>query len=171
MTPARWMALAFGALAVSSAPYVAREGYKLIAYPDPVHGAALPTYCAGLTGGGVKVGQKFTEQECLRLTMISRVEHIVPILTCVPDDVPISPRTETFLGTMASMSDNIGHPTFLRSTMCREMQAGRYRQACDAILLYKRAGSQDCSAPGNRVCAGLWKDRITSRATCLAAVP
>jgi len=171
MSPARAMQLLFAALAVSTAPYVAREGWKLIAYPDPVHGAAVPTYCAGLTGGGVKVGDRFTEQDCVRLTMLSRVEHIVPISSCIREDIPVSPRTETFLGVMATMSDNIGTNGFLRSSMCREMQAGQYRKACDSILLYNRAGKQDCSAPGNRVCAGLWADRQRSHITCLANLP
>lgn len=174
MTPARWMTLLFAALAVSSAPYVAREGWRLQAYPDPVHGAAVPTYCAGLTGKGVKVGETFTKQECLRRTMLSRVEHIVPIMPCVREDIPISPSTETYLGNMATMSESIGTDGFGRSSMCREMRAGNYRAACDAILLYKFAGRVDCSTPGNRICSGLWSGpggRLESHKLCLKSLP
>lgn len=172
MTPANWMRLAFAALAVSSAPYVAREGWKLVAYPDPVHGAKVPTYCAGLTGGGVKVGDRFTEEECIRLTMISRVKHITPIRPCVREDFPINERTIEYLGTMASMSDNIGTAGFLGSSMCRHMKAGNYKAACDAILAWKKSGPiKDCSDPKQRVCRGLWADRLKSHKACLESLP
>ena len=64
-----------------------------------------------------------------------------------------------------------GKGGFLPSSMCRQMQAGDYRKACDAILLYKYAGPTDCSAPGNRTCRGLWNSRLKSHADCLAAIP
>jgi lysozyme len=177
MTPANKMRLLFAALAVSSTAYVGREGWKVVAYPDPVHGAAVPTYCAGLTGGGVKVGDKFTEEECLRLTMLSRVQHLVPILPCVRDDIPVNGRTESYLGVMATMSENIGvgrqggDRGFLPSRMCWHMKHGDYRAACDAIKLYKYAGPTDCSDPANRTCRGLWTDRLKSHAACLEAIP
>lgn len=171
MKPDRWMALAFAALAASSTAYVGREGWKLVAYPDPVHGAKVPTYCAGLTGGGVKVGQTFTEAECLRLTMLSRVEHISRIKGCVREDIPITPKTEAYLGNMSSTAENLGTPTFNKSSMCRQMQAGNYRAACDAILLYRYAGKVDCSDPNQRVCRGLWADRLKSHKACLEALP
>jgi lysozyme len=169
------MLLLFSALAVGSAAYVGREGWETTAYPDPVHGAKVPTYCAGVTGGGVKVGDKFTEEECLRRTMIARVEHIVPILPCVRDDIPVTPRTADYLGVMANMSANVGNgrekpPSgFLGSTMCREMKAGNYRKACDGILLWWRAGGLDCRT--DRRCRGLWLDRQKAHAACLQASP
>ena len=49
----------------------------------------------------------------------------------------------------------------------RHLHAGDYRGACEAILQYKYAGGVDCSTPGNRVCSGLWKDRLRTRAKCL----
>lgn len=176
-TRVRMMALLFMALAASTGPYIAREGYELVAYPDPVHGAKVPTYCAGLTGGGVKVGDRFTEEECFRRVMLSRVEHIVPILPCIREDIPVTPTTGDYLGVMASMSDNIGtgkgapRGGFLNSAMCRHMKAGEYRKACDAIKLYKYAGGVDCSNPNQRVCRGLWADRLKSHETCIKAIP
>lgn len=170
MTPANKMRLLFAALAAASAAYVGREGWELVAYPDPVHGAAVPTYCAGLTGGGVKVGQRFTEEECIRRTMLSQVEHIVPILPCVREDFPIWPGAADYLGGMGNMASNIGtgQKGFLGSSMCREMKAGNYAKACDAILLWYRAGGEDCRT--SRKCRGLWIDRQKSHKACHAAL-
>ena len=89
----------------------------------------------------------------------------------VRDDIPVNGRTESYLGTMATMSESIGTAGFKKSSMCRQMQAGNYRAACEAILLYKYAGKTDCSDPANRTCRGLWNDRKKSHAACLEAIP
>jgi len=64
---------------------------------------------------------------------------------------------------------NIGSGAFCRSTIVRRLNAGDYRGACDAILLWKRVGPQDCSIPGNRICSGLWQRRLESHAKCVEA--
>lgn len=55
------------------------------------------------------------------------------------------------------------------SSMRRELQAGRYREACSALLLYKRSGGYDCSVPGNRICAGVWTRQKERFAKCMEA--
>ena len=107
--------IAIAALTLSAAGFVGilnREGYESVAYPDPVHGTALPTLGFGST------------------------------------------------------AHNIGPGAFCRSTIVRRLNVGDYPSACEAILLFKRAGKQDCSVPGNRVCPGLWKDRLRLNAKC-----
>ena len=54
------------------------------------------------------------------------------------------------------------------SSMRRELIAGRYAQACDALLLYKRSGGYDCSIPGNKVCAGVWTRQLERHRKCMA---
>ena len=56
-----------------------------------------------------------------------------------------------------------------RSAMVRHVMAGEYEAACHAYLLYKFAGGYDCSTPGNKRCAGVWKRSQERRAKCLAA--
>ena len=58
------------------------------------------------------------------------------------------------------------------STIARELSAGNYPGACNAILLYDRAGPvnkpQDrCSHPDNRTCRGIWSDRQQLQKMCL----
>jgi GH24 family phage-related lysozyme (muramidase) len=54
------------------------------------------------------------------------------------------------------------------STMLRELKAGRYRAACDALLLYKYSHGQDCTKPQNRTCRGVWDRNLKRHAACLA---
>ena len=62
---------------------------------------------------------------------------------------------------------NIGSSAFCGSTIVKRLNAEDYRGACDAILMWKRVGQQDCSIPGNRVCWGLWQRRLATHKQCL----
>ena len=62
-----------------------------------------------------------------------------------------------------------GSGAWAGSSMRRELLAGNYRAACDQILRWRYSNGQDCSAPGNRTCSGLWKRRLESHAQCVAA--
>lgn len=54
-----------------------------------------------------------------------------------------------------------------KSSMRRHLLAGRYAEACDALLLWKRGpGNFDCSTPGNRRCWGVWKRQLERHAQC-----
>nr|WP_307742537.1 glycoside hydrolase family protein [Massilia varians] len=55
------------------------------------------------------------------------------------------------------------------SSMRRELIAGRYPQACAALLLYKKSGGYDCSIPGNKVCAGVWTRQLERHRKCMEA--
>lgn len=63
---------------------------------------------------------------------------------------------------------NIGTAAFCSSTIVRRLNAGDYAGACDAILMWRRVGGQDCSQPGNRVCWGLWERRLQAHEKCMA---
>ena len=59
------------------------------------------------------------------------------------------------------------------SSMRRHLLAGRYVQACDALLMWRRAGGYDCSTringKPNRRCWGVWERQLQRHAQCLAA--
>lgn len=61
---------------------------------------------------------------------------------------------------------NIGEKAFCASTIVRRLNAQDYDGACDAILMWRRVGAQDCSVPGNKVCSGLWRRRLETHAAC-----
>lgn len=62
---------------------------------------------------------------------------------------------------------NVGAEGFCNSTIVRRLNQRDYKGACDAILMWKKYKGFDCSTPGNKVCYGLWKRRLESRAKCL----
>jgi lysozyme len=54
------------------------------------------------------------------------------------------------------------------SSMRRQLLQGNYRQACDALLLYRRAAGFDCSTPGNTRCPGVWTRQLQRHTKCIA---
>lgn len=54
------------------------------------------------------------------------------------------------------------------SSMRRHLLRGDYRQACDALLLYRRSAGFDCSTPGNTRCAGVWTRQLQRHVKCVA---
>lgn len=66
-----------------------------------------------------------------------------------------------------SLSYNIGQTAFCNSKLVQRLNAADYTAACAAILDWKYVGRSDCSVPGNKVCSGLWADRLKLHAQCL----
>lgn len=54
-----------------------------------------------------------------------------------------------------------------KSSMRRQILAGNYLAACDALLAYKFSAGYDCSTPGNKVCAGVWTRQLKRHAQCM----
>lgn len=62
-----------------------------------------------------------------------------------------------------------GTGAWSKSRMRRELLAGDYRAACNALLKYKFSGGYDCSTPGNKVCSGVWTRQLERHKKCMAA--
>ena len=78
------------ALSASGLVYIAqREDYRADAYPDPVHGTAVPTIGFGSTGG-VKMGDKTTPVRALVRLRGDAREAEIALKRCLPQ-VPMHP--------------------------------------------------------------------------------
>lgn len=168
------IAIAALALSATGLVYIAqREGYSEQAYPDPVHGAAVPTVGFGTTQG-VKAGDTLPPVRALIRLRLDASDYELALKRCLP--VPMHQHEfDAFVG----LAYNVGATTVCKnndrtgpSTIARRLQAGDYTGACNAILLYDRAGPvarpQDrCSHPANRTCRGVWTDRQQLRSMCL----
>ncbi len=55
------------------------------------------------------------------------------------------------------------------SAMVRDINAGRYAQACEGYTLYRYSAGYDCATPGNRICGGVWTRNLERRDQCRAA--
>ena len=163
--------LAISGLALSAAAFVGiltREGYTDTAV-IPTKGD-VPTVGFGTTGG-VRMGDRTTPVKAAQRALADVAKFEGAIKQCVT-----MPLNQTEYDVYTDLAYNIGPANFCTNrktggpgAVPLRLNAGKYREACDAILLYKFAGGNDCSIPGNRICAGVWTDRLRLHAKCLEA--
>lgn len=141
-------------LALSAAGFVgiaSREGYTdraVIPIPGDV-----PTIGFGTTGG-VKLGDKTTPPAALRRALQDITKFEGAVKQCVT--VPLHQHEyDAYL----SLAYNIGSGAFCSSTLVRELNQGRYENACKQILRWNRAGG--------RVVQGLVNRRKAEYQTCV----
>lgn len=163
ITPARAagasLAAIFGALAIASPALIEDEGWVTVTYDDPVHGAALPTACGGITGAkyGITPGRRFTQAECVDITARAYLDHALAIQRCIPADLPLKMHASFIRFTV-----NLGGPRTCGSTMIAKANRGDLRGACAEIPKWKYAGG--------KVFPGIVKRRTRERAMCDAGV-
>ena len=128
-----------------------QEGYKSEAY-IPVPGD-VPTIDFGRTTG-VKMGDKSNPVRGLQL-LLDEVDTIYAqgVRTCVL--VPLFPWE---FAAFVSLAYNIGVKAFCGSTVVKRVNAQDYQGACDAILMWNKAGG--------KVLRGLVNRRETEKAIC-----
>lgn len=129
------------------------EGLRRVAYSDPV---GVPTLCFGETRG-VKLGDTATVEQC-KAMLADRVEKdfIPGVEKCISRPMP-----DTRKAAFVSLAYNVGVDTFCKSSIARRYNAGDTQGACDAMLLYVKAGG--ITLPG------LVKRREQERELCLAS--
>lgn len=137
------------------------EGYTAKAVPDPVKGTAVPTIGFGTTGG-VRMGDTTTPVKALERKLSDVQKYEGAIKQCVK-----VPLYQYEYDAYINLAYNIGPHAFCTSTIVKRLNAQDYPGACDAILMWKRVGDLDCSAPGNKSCSGLWERRKRLRSQCL----
>lgn len=125
------------------------EGRELRAYRDIV---GVPTICYGETRG-VKMGDVATPAECTDRLAVAVVEYAQGIAPCLPPGLPAKTHAA-----FVSAAYNIGISGFCGSSMSRRAKAGNLSGACDALLLWNKAGG--------RVVQGLVNRRNAERALC-----
>lgn len=139
-----------GALAVA---FVGNwEGLRLHAYQDVV---GVWTACYGETAG-IRPGMRFTQDQCNVMFIGSLTDHEAGMRRCLkaPDAVP----EKTYVA-LVSATYNIGVGAFCGSSMARRANAGDLRGACDALLMWNKAGG--------KVVRGLVNRRQAERKLCL----
>ena len=121
----RWVAAgATGALLSAMTFLYPVEGEVRHVYND-IGGVA--TVCVGSTVF-VKGKQNFTEKECTELFLADTQKHLDHVLKTAPVDTP-----ESVLAAMTSVSYNVGMRGYTDSPMRPLVQAGAFKQACNAI--------------------------------------
>lgn len=150
-------------LSLSAAGFVGilqREGYTGSAI-IPTKGD-VPTLGFGTTGG-VRMGDTTTPVKAAVRALQDSQQFEGAMKRCVR--VPLH-QAEYDLYTHHAY--NIGPTAFCASTLVRKLNQEDYQGACAQILEWKKFRGIDCSQP-NRVCGGLWTDRLQTHAKCMEA--
>ena len=124
---------------------------RLIAYHDVV---GVVTVCDGHTDKSLKIGQKFTKEQCQQMLVDDLVKHAAPVLKCVPG---LKDKTGP-LAASVDLAYNIGTTAFCASTIAKKFNAGDFAGACAEFSRWVKAGG--------RVLPGLVKRRAYDRALC-----
>ncbi|MGQ0711623.1 MAG: glycoside hydrolase family protein [Rhodoferax sp.] len=152
------------------------EGYSSSAYPDPVHGTKVPTIGFGTTAG-VHMGDTITPVKALerKLSDVRQFEGAIKDCVKVPlhqyeYDAYVNLAYNIGAGKQGVADGFCWSKRGGYSTLVQRLNAQDYTGACEGILMWKRVGDVDCSAPGNKTCSGLWERRKRLRRQCLGEV-
>ncbi len=132
------------------------EGYVGHPYRDSV---GVETICYGQTASDhADFSKIYTKSECMEMLGKDLPKYDAPLQRCllpaVYDNLPLHRHAA-----LVSLAYNIGAAGVCRSSIVRYLNAGQVTRACNAFLLYDRAGG--------RVLAGLVRRRKAERAWCL----
>ena len=126
------------------------EGMRHIVYHDVI---GVPTYCVGETRNP-RPGHVYSTEECMNILEGRLAEFQRGVNACVHVDVP-----DTREAALVSLAYNIGTGAFCRSSVVRDLNEGRIREACNDFLKFDRAGGV--------VFPGLVRRREAERKLCL----
>ena len=166
--------LPVGLLTLSATAFVAllvSEGYSPVAY--------VPTQ-----GDKITIGFGTTVHE--DGTPVTSSDRTDPVKAVIAAQAHIGKDEQAFRETLPGVSLSqaeydlyldftyqYGIGNWRSSSMRRHLLAGRYVQACDSLLMWRRAGGYDCSTKingqPNRRCWGVWERQLQRHAKCLAA--
>jgi lysozyme len=163
MSAQRMIVAALSLSAVGFVGILTREAYREQAYADPTYGWQVPTVGFGTTEG-VKRGDSLPVVPAIQRALVDASKFEGALKRCVT--VPLQ---QAEYDVYVVLSYNIGAAGFCNSTIVRRLNTGDYIGACNAILMWNKSNGQDCSAPGNRSCSGLWTDRLKTHAKCMEA--
>lgn len=133
------------------------EGMDLTAKHQAIDPPGVITACIGETNydrKDLREGQRFTREECKRRLLEDMPKYAEQVDRCIHVDMPPHRRAA-----MISFTYNVGGATLCRSSVARNLNAGRVQEGCDALMLYDRANG--------RVLKGLENRRRYERDWCL----
>jgi lysozyme len=155
------LGLSMSAATLVTEDWLKDEGWELTVYLDSI---GKPTVCAGHTGPEVRLGDVWTEDECVGVTVVDLAKHGKPVL-----DALIDPTTGEIVAWIG-FAGNTGVTNFLHSTGLRLQRAGQRVAACEQlprwVYVTKSGRKLDCRIPKNN-CRGLPIRRQEQLARCI----
>ena len=138
-----------GATALAVPLVMLYEGTVLQSYRDPI---GIITACVGHTGPELRMGQRYTRQQCEDMLYGDLLKHAAA-LDCIKQ-----PMTDGQKAAFVSFAFNVGNKAFCDSTLARKANAGDMPGACAELSRWTRAGGRELP--------GLVKRRAAERELC-----
>ena len=144
-----WVAVAVSMIA----PFEGFYGHK---YRDSV---GVLTICYGATAAdGVDFSKTYTKGQCLDMLARDIPKYDAPLKRCIKPEVYNALPVHRHAA-LVSLAYNIGSAGVCKSSVVRDLNAGRVQHACNDFLRFDRAGG--------RVLQGLVNRRRAERVSCL----
>lgn len=162
----RVLATSLALSAAGFAGWQASEGFTSQAV-IPTKGD-VPTIGHGSTryedGTRVKMGDTITRKRAAELAMNLAQKDCAMMAASIPGVKLHQAEYDLY----CDFTGQYGIGNWRKSSMRRELLAGNYVAACNALLRYKYAAGYDCSTPGNKRCWGVWDRQLKRHAHCMA---
>lgn len=111
------------------------EGLVQTVYLDPVN---LPTVCVGRMDKSLKLGQKFTVEECLEMFAEDYKKHQEELNSIVKVDY----KSEWQKQALTDFTFNLGINKVKSSTLIKLINQGKHEQACKELSKWVKAGGK-----------------------------
>lgn len=151
--------LSAAGLALAIALFGRWEGMSYTAEQLPFDPPGVITVCGGITNHDwpwLKAGMKFTAEECREAVAQLIPRYAEHVRKCVPAFVGFPPYRQAAVTVFTA---NVGPGNFCKGSVARELNAGRYRAACDAMRKYVYANGKYLKGLDNRRNDPIWGER------------
>ncbi|MHC2462135.1 lysozyme [Bradyrhizobium embrapense] len=135
------------------------EGMNLVAKHLPFDPPGVITVCGGITNYDwpwLKEGMTFTKEQCQDELSHVAERYADKVVVCVPSLPTMPPHRQAAI---ASFAVNLGPAKVCGTSIARDLNAGRVRQACDAMVKYVTANGKFLQGLYNRRADAMWGER------------
>ncbi|MHC2251473.1 lysozyme [Bradyrhizobium embrapense] len=135
------------------------EGMNLVAKHLPFDPPGVITVCGGITNYDwpwLKEGMTFTKEQCQDELSHVAERYADKVVVCVPSLPTMPPHRQAAI---ASFAVNLGPGKVCGTSIARDLNAGRVREACDAMVKYVTANGKFLQGLYNRRTDAMWGER------------
>lgn len=158
-TPKKAAGLSVAGAALAAMLVAHWEGMNLTAVHLPFDPAGVTTVCGGITNYDwpwLKPGMKFTKDECDKALQEASQRYAAQVAKCVPTLSTMPPHRQAAI---ASFAVNLGAGKVCGTSIGRDLNAGRVKQACNAMVKYVYANGKQLKGLVNRRTDSMWGEQ------------
>ncbi|WP_249131201.1 MULTISPECIES: lysozyme [unclassified Bradyrhizobium] len=135
------------------------EGINLVAKHLPFDPPGVITVCGGITSYDwpwLTEGMTFTKAQCQDELSHVAERYADKVVVCVPSLPTMPPHRQAAI---ASFAVNLGPGKVCGTSIARDLNAGRVKEACDAMVKYVAANGKFLQGLYNRRTDAMWGER------------